>query len=187
MVEDLDLRTRFLGTTVVPAPMPWRPADCHVVRVGGLIGVGFARHPETGRDLLLTASHNGLGLVDASTGERLARDDDDDLAWPDDDDLTCPGIGPITGTRVRMAGLPGGGLHAGTTDGWSVHVVCPDWPDDQVLLSSDGNPYTGGAHGETWWHIHHANVTELRAAGFSPSGASLIVATSSDVTLWTRS
>ncbi|MER7847650.1 hypothetical protein ABTZ03_27340 [Kitasatospora sp. NPDC096077] len=45
----------------------------------------------------------------------------------------------------------------------------------------------GGRHGETWWHVFHASWSTFRAAGFSPSGRTLAVATSSDLTLWTRS
>lgn len=177
-----NLRQRFLAAPVVPAPEPWRRVA--VIAVGGLLGAGFAADPATGRDLLLVGSHSGLGLFDTVTGERLARDDEDDfVGWPDGEDLSCPGIGPLAGTRVRMAGLLGGGLHRGAHDGWAVHVVSPGWPDDRVLLSADGNPYTG----DRWWHVFHADVTELRAAGFSPSGATLIAATSSDVTVWSRS
>lgn len=177
-----DLRARFLAAPVSPPPAPWRPSQRPVIRAGGLIGAGFATHPETGADLLLVASHNGLGLIDPVTGERLARDDEDMIGWPDDADLTCPGIGPVAGTRVPMAGLLGGGLHRTAGGGWTVHVVAPAWPAERVLLSADGNPW----HNDAWWHIHHADVTELRAAGFSPSGSTLIVATTGDVTLWVR-
>ena len=50
----------------------------------------------------------------------------------------------------------------------------------------DGGDIYRGSAGEQWWHIFHADYSELRAAGFSPSGRSLVVATSSDITLWTR-
>ncbi len=179
----LGLRAKFLAAPTVPAPHPWRPADCHVIAVGGLLGVGFATDPDNGRDLLLVASTRGLGLFDTGTGERLARDREPESGWPDDNDLTCQGIGPIARRRVPMAGLAGGGLHTGTA-GWSVDIASPDWPHERVLLST-GSPYTG-AHGETWWHIFHSRYSELRAAGFSPSGATLVVATSSDINLWTR-
>jgi hypothetical protein len=191
MPEDLSLtdhqralRAKFLAAPTVPAPPPWRPADCPVVAVGGLLGVGFAADPGSGRDLVLVASTRGLGLFDTVTGERLARDREPDSGWPDDNDLTCQGIGPIAHRRVPIAGLSGGGLHTGAA-GWSVDVASPDWPNERVLLST-GSPYSGGAHGETWWHIFHSTHSELRAAGFSPSGATLVVATSSDITLWTR-
>ncbi|WP_179199571.1 hypothetical protein [Streptomyces viridochromogenes] len=34
--------------------------------------------------------------------------------------------------------------------------------------------------------LFHSEYSELRAAGFSPSGLTLAVETSSDLTLWTR-
>ncbi|MCX2951516.1 hypothetical protein [Lentzea sp. NEAU-D7] len=189
MVEDLSLtdyqlglRARFLAAPVVAPPQPWRPAESPVVAVGGLLGVGFGVDPGGGRDLVLVASSQGLGLLDGVTGERVARDREADLGWPDND-LTCQGIGVLAGRRVPIAGLAGGGLHSGA-DRWSVDVVSPDWPHDRVLLSS-GSLHSG-EHGVDWWHIFHSRHSELRAAGFSPSGRTLVVATSSDVTLWTR-
>jgi hypothetical protein len=180
------LRARFLEAPVMPAPQPWRPAQAHCAPIGGLQGVGFAVDPSSGRDLLMVVSIDGHGLFDTVTGEKIARDRDPypDLPCPDTD-LSCPGLGPIAGMPVRMAGLHGGGLHTGTHDGWVVDVVTPDWPNERVLLSSDGNPYAG-QQGATWWHIFHAHHSELRAAGFSPSGNTLVVATSGDVTIWKR-
>ena len=178
------LRTRFLRARVVPVPRPWRPAETPCTAVGGLQGVGFAVDPASGRDLLLVDSLDGHGLFDTVSGQRLARERDPDLACPDQD-LSCPGLGPIAGVPVRIAGLHGGGLHTTTRDGWLIDTVSPDWPHERVLLSHLSDPYTG-EEGVTWWHIFHANVSVLRAVGFSPSGTTLVVATSSDVTIWTR-
>jgi hypothetical protein len=136
----------------------------------------------------MVVSLDGHGLIDSLTAEKIARDrnPDPDSSTPDaDPDLTCPGLGPIAGERVRIAGLFGGGLHATTGDGWTIDVVSPEWPHDRVLLSADGGGCDGPAGG-TWWHIFDADHSEFRAAGFSPSGRTLAVATSSDVTLWTR-
>jgi hypothetical protein len=185
----LGIRARLLAAPVVPAPPPWRPALEPCAAVGGLLGIGFATHPDTGHDLVMVVSHDGHGLFDAVTGERLARDRDPDPrdSTPDEaPDLTCPGLGPIAGRRVHIAGLFGGGLHTGTGDGWTLEVVSPAWPNDRVLLSSGSAMPYPEPHGEGWWHIFHADRSELRAAGFSPSGRTLAVATSSDLTLWTR-
>lgn len=170
-------------TPVVPAPEPWRCVfpHAHGTPVGGLVGIGFATHPESGHDLVLAVSHSGHGLFDAVTGERIARDDDPDPedALPDEaSGLSCPGLGPVAGSRVRVAGLFGGGLRTATEDGWCLEVAGPVRSDDRVLLSR------AGREGE-WW-IHDADCAELRAAGFSPSGQTLAVATSSDLALWTR-
>ncbi|WP_405940949.1 hypothetical protein [Streptomyces sp. NBC_00207] len=184
-----ELREQMLAAPVVPAPVPWRPVFDPLVPVGGLLGIGFATHPDTGDDLVMVVSNDGHGLFDSVTGEKIARDRDPD---PDDStpdavpDLSCPGLGPVAGSRVRIAGLYGGGLHTTTDDGWTLEVVSPAWPRDRVLLSVDGGVPHSGPHGEQWWHVFHSYYSELRAVGFSPSGRTLAVATSSDLTLWTR-
>jgi hypothetical protein len=182
------LRQHFLAAPVVQAPASWSPVLDNRTPIGGLLGIGFAVHPESGRDLVMVVSNNGHGLFDAVTGEKIARDrdPDPDTSTPDvSPDLTCSGLGPIAGTRVHIAGLFGGGLHSTTSDGWGLDVVSPEWPNDRVLLSADGDIYKDPP-GEGWWHIFHANYSTFRAAGFSPSGRTLAVATSSDLTLWTR-
>jgi hypothetical protein len=131
---------------------------------------------------------DGHGLFDGITGERMARDRDPDPATSTPDahpDLACPGLGPVAGTEIRIAGLFGGGLHSTTQDGWTVGVVRPDWPHDRIILSADGGANNGAAGG-TWWHVFHCDYSELRTAGFSPAGRTLAIATSSDLTLWTR-
>ncbi|MFF8732511.1 hypothetical protein ACF073_39530 [Streptomyces sp. NPDC015171] len=182
------LRDRLLAAPVVRAPEPWRPVLEPCVPVGGLLGIGFATRPGSGHDLVMVVSNDGHGLFDAVTGEKIARDRDPE---PEDStpdataDLSCPGLGPVAGTRVHIAGLFGGGLHTTAAGGWSLDVVSPAWPHDRVLLSRGGTPFTDACR-ERWWHIFHACYSELRAVGFSPSGQTLAVATSSDLSLWTR-
>jgi hypothetical protein len=184
-----DLRDRMLSAPVLPAPAPWRPVFAPCLPVGGLLGIGFATRPDSGADLVMVVSTDGHGLLDAVTGEKIARDRDPDPESDTPDaaaDLTCPGLGPVAGSRVHIAGLFGGGLHTTTSDGWHVEVVSPAWPNDRVLLSRGSGMPHRGPHGERWWHVFHSHYSELRAVGFSPSGRTLAVATSSDVTLWTR-
>ncbi|MFJ8043896.1 hypothetical protein ACIRBX_25680 [Kitasatospora sp. NPDC096147] len=167
---------------VVAAPAPWRRVL--LAAVGGLVGVGFGVSPEDGRDLVLVMSHSGRGLYDAVTGELLAREETPESSWPEAD-LSCHGIGPLTGLRVPTAGLVGGTLGRATGDGWSLTVVRLGGLEEQVLLSADGDR-CAGPHGGTWWHLHDADATELRAVGFSLSGHTLAVATTADLTLWAR-
>jgi len=167
------------------APEPWR--NIAYTPVGGLLGIGFATHPDTGRDLVMVVSTDGHGLFDGVTGEKIARDRDPEEPVPyGDPELSCPGLGPVAGGRVSIAGVFGGGLHASTDDGWSLRVVTPAWPHERVLLSDGGGFFFSEPHGAHWWHIFHANYSEFRAAGFSPSGRTIAVATSSDLSLWTR-
>ncbi|MGG8410453.1 hypothetical protein ACM614_29810 [Streptomyces sp. 12297] len=182
------LRERFLAAPVMSAPAPWQPVLDHRVPIGGLLGIGFTVHPDTGHDLVMVVSHDGHGLFDAVTGEKIARDRDPDFATSTPDahpDLACPGLGPVAGTEIRIAGLFGGGLHSTTSDGWTVDVVSPEWPHDRIILSADGGANKGAAGG-TWWHVFHSDDSELRTAGFSPTGLTLAIATSSDLSLWTR-
>lgn len=182
------LRERYIAATVMPTPEPWQPVLDRRTPIGGLLGIGFAVHPDSGHDLVMAVSSDGHGLFDAVTGEKIARDrdPDPDTSTPDaSPELACPGLGPIEGAPVRIAGLFGGGLNSTTPDGWTLDVVSPEWPHDRVILSADGGSHRGPAGG-TWWHIFHSEYSELRAAGFSPSGLTLAVATSSDLTLWTR-
>ncbi|QES55341.1 hypothetical protein DEJ51_15030 [Streptomyces venezuelae] len=182
------LRERYIAAPVMPAPEPWQQVLDNRTPIGGLLGIGFAVHPGSGHDLVMVVSQDGHGLFDAVTGEKIARDRDPDpeTSTPDASaELTCPGLGPVEGVPVRIAGLFGGGLHTTTPDGWVLDVVRPEWPRDRVVLSADGGSHQGPAGG-TWWHVFHSCYSELRAVGFSPSGLTLAVATSSDLTLWTR-
>lgn len=180
------LREHYLAAAVMPAPAPWRPLSG--IAVGGLLGVGFAVDPGSGRDLVMAVSSAGHGVFDAVTGRKIARDRSPDPATSTPDahpDLACPGLGPVAGVPIRIAGLFGGGLHRTTPDGWTLDVVSPDWPHDRVILSADGGANRGPAGG-SWWHVFHSERSDLRAAGFSPSGLTLAIATSSDLILWTR-
>ncbi len=136
------LRERYLAATVMPAPEPWRPVLDRRTPVGGLLGIGFAVDPDSGHDLVMVVSRDGHGLFDAVTGEKVARDrdPDPDTSTPDaSPELTCPGLGPIEGTPVRIAGLFGGGLHSTTPDGWTLDVVSPEWP-----TTASSSPPTAG-------------------------------------------
>jgi hypothetical protein len=151
-----------------------------------LQGIGFGVHPETGADLLMVVSMAGFGLIDTQTGTKMTRDRDPEVATPTGPDLACPGIGVLAGARVPIAGLFGGGLHATTDDGWTVDVVAPEWPHQRVILSADGGR-NDGPPGSTWWHVFDdERHGEPRAAGFPPSGCTLVVATACDVTLFRR-
>ncbi|MBV6697808.1 hypothetical protein KV557_11800 [Kitasatospora aureofaciens] len=177
------LHDRIVAADEVTAPpAPWQPVGRGLIPVGALQGIGFATDPGTGNDLVLVVSASGHGLFDAVTGEKLEReyDPEDD---PDGPDLSCPGLGPVADVRIPVAGLWGGGLHSSAHGGWSVEVISPEWPSHRVLLTH--GPWDAG-HGETWWHVFHASWSTFRAAGFSPSGRTLAVATSSDLTLWRR-
>ncbi|MGW2253862.1 hypothetical protein ACWCXH_27260 [Kitasatospora sp. NPDC001660] len=176
------LHDQVTSAEVTAPPEPWRPVGRGVIAVGGLQGIGFATDPGSGHDLVLTVSVTGHGLFDAVTGEKLERDYDPEED-PDGPDLSCPGLGPVADVRIPVAGMWGGGLHNRAADHWGLEVISPEWPNHRVLLTH--GPWDAG-HGNGWWYVFNASWSTFRAAGFSPSGRTLAVATSSDLTLWTR-
>ena len=170
------MRNRLLAAPVMPAPEPWRPVFAYEygVPVGGLLGIGFATDPDTGHDLVMAVSSDGHGLFDAVTGEKIARDRD---PAPEDStpdavaDLSCPGLGPITGSRVRIAGVFGGLLHVPRSRLLSLRPN-DRRSDEQRPLPVD--PRWGVAQwgksgsGATWKRVGNAGQNGLRGTGRSP-------------------
>lgn len=150
--------------------------------VGGLTDVGFA----DATDFLICMSADGLGVFDCLTGERVARDRDGNFAF-DTGNLLVDGIGPLEGQRVRTARLAGGGLAVGTDDGWSVERHPFAFPDAEVFIAPPGQSLLWTQQGKEVRLCKLGGfVTELRAYGFSPTGRSFVIATSSDVMMFMR-
>lgn len=146
-----------------------------VIPVGGLTMLGFA--PD--RSLLLVASTTGRGLFDVSTGDRLARDADDSMAWLDLANVRCQGIGSLSNVWIPMAGLWGGGLALGPFDScpWNLEF---SYESGEILLQQSGTRLSRAE-----WALPDIHLdSSFRAAGFAPTGQALVVATSSDITIY---
>ncbi|MBD5782247.1 hypothetical protein IEN85_22300 [Pelagicoccus sp. NFK12] len=159
-------------------PAPWR--ETATIAVGGLSSVGFAEKEEH----LLVVSSQGRSVIDCSTGERLERnreeyDEDTSL-------LEAEGIGPLAGTKIKISGLYGGGLPNSTDDMWAVHEVTLEWPETTLIMTEPGSWLYGMIYEKKGDFVKIGSELELRAFGFSPSGRSLVIATSSDVTIYHR-
>lgn len=178
--EHLKERFRYLDD-LVPAllPAPWRALRS--MAVGGLWHVGFA----VDSDLLLVISSSGRGVIDCLTGEKVARDDADYYA--DSPKLEAEGIGPIEGQYVRLAGIHGGGLSHVTKDGWLIELHPLSWPEEEFFLCPPGQTMLWNPPSEkpTLSKIRPC-PSSLVAYGFSPTGKSLVIATSSDLTIYSR-
>ncbi len=168
------------GAPIRPPPHPWREAGRHAV--GGLTGVGFARDTET----LLVVSSQGRGVFDCASGSRLVRDRDTECDYEDEIALEARGIGPLEGMVIRMSGLHGGGLPRSTYDGWSAEQLALDWPQQTLLILSPWSSIYDLTRGRSVDFTKLAVESEVRAYGFSPTGRSLVVATSSDLVIYTR-
>ncbi len=177
--EHLKERANYLNSlTANNLPDPWKLIA--TIAVGGLTDVGF--HHSS--DLLLLVS-NTRGLVDCTTGEVQSMDRNANFAF-DTANLEVDGIGSLEGQKIRVSGLHGGGLAKSCTGGWSIDRNPTAWPQEQLFLFPDW---------ETLWSVNKAKTShavkiggfdELRAFGFSPTGKSLVVATSSEVTIYGR-
>jgi hypothetical protein len=171
------VRERVKSLAVGAPPEPWRLISS--LAVGGLTEVGFVDDSE----LILVLSWQGRGVVDCVTGEKLARDRSDDRGeWYGDDRLIAKGFGPLDGQLVRLSGIWGGGLPTFTTDGWGARSLTLEWPRQHLLLTEPrADLYRPNAR-VSKLAIH----SEVRAFGFSYSGRTLIIATSSDLTIYSR-
>src|SRR4051812_26824792 len=96
--------------------------------IGGLTDAGFSGDGS----LLVVVGHQGRGVFDCRTGERVARDRADDWSYFDRDAGTVAGIGPLQGETVPVAGLMSGKTLPARGGSWSATAA-----EDGVLLRSD--------------------------------------------------
>ena len=179
MYEHLNpLKEKLLKLEVRSPADPWRRTTC--IAVGGLISVGLDRHS----DNLLIVSHQGRGVVNCCTGEKTARDYED--YYENEEYLEAEGIGNLKGKTIKMAGLYGGGLPTFTKDGWQLESVTLNFPEEMILLVEPDSSLYGSIHNHPDNFIKIEQDACIRAYGFSYTGKSFIIATTSDVTTYAR-
>jgi dipeptidyl aminopeptidase/acylaminoacyl peptidase len=140
--------------------------------IGGLTEVGFSPDER----FVLIVSWQGRGLLDTQTGEIVARDSEApqaDSRWLREEDGMVLGIGPLAEIPIRCVGLWGGELPTRSGDA----VVEVSSTGDEVRLRDERSGVN---------RLLQRPVTEVRAAGFSPSGEVLVVATSGDIEILRR-
>lgn len=172
------LRAELGSLKLTQPPSPWRKVA--MIAVGGLTALGFDRQSE----LLLVVSFAGRGVIDCTTGERIARDDSE--YFEDTQFMEAVGIGPLEGKILRVAGGQGGGLPTSTQDGWSMEVVTREWPENELLMLEPFASLFDFLQQKPSRFHKIAVESELRAFGFSYTGRTLIVASSSDVLIFGR-
>lgn len=148
--------------------------------VGGLREIGFYEDTE----LLLVLSSHGRGLFDCVTGTKIARDYSDYYteSW-DHETGIVEGIGPLNGKQIICGGFEHPDvLSKKTDDGFST-----------VLEKSKGS-WRRSDTTEYLYMLSMRGKFEMfvqefgfdRAYGFSKSGLSFVVATSSALHIWHR-
>ena len=179
LTKHLDpVRKELREIQTTPPPLPWQKV--RTIAVGGLLSVGFDRES----DLLLIVSSAGRGVVDCRSGQRIARDDGE--YYQDQTYLEAVGIGPLRGKTLRVSGLFGGSLPITAKDGWSIQVITLDWTVDDILLLEPYASLYDPLNGKRSRFHKIGSELELRACGFSYSGHSFVVATSSEITVYGR-
>ncbi|UYK88942.1 hypothetical protein [Xanthomonas sacchari] len=159
-------------------PHPWR--EVATIAVAGLHSIGFDMESE----YLLVVSSAGRGVIDCHAGQKVARDYEEN--YEGEEFLEANGIGPLQGKKIRTSGLPGGGLPLGTSDGWHIELVTLDWPIREIILVEPFSSLYGARYGKpAIFHKIYATY-ELRAIGFSYTGKTLVIATSSDIVIFSR-
>jgi len=175
----LDPVRKVLKSLKVDAPpSPWKKLG--MVAIGGLRAVGFDKASE----LLLVVSSSGRGVIECTTCTKLARDDAE--YYDREEHLEAEGIGPLNDKIVRMSGILGGGLPTSTPDGWSSEVVTLEWPENDILLVEPYCSIYDVLYNKPSKFKKIGSESELRACGFSFTGNTFIVASSSDIAIFGR-
>ena len=172
-----EVRQRIAGLENAPAPEPWALVAEKSIR--HLLAVGFSKDAT-----LLLVVGRGRWVIDVATGEIVAEDPDPNIdAHLTENRQLCAGLGPMADEFVPISGFFGGGLATSTADSWWLFRCAIDWPTERVVLQArDANLYNS-FRGLT--QLPGSNQ-EIRAAGFSPDGRSLVVATTSRLKIWQR-
>lgn len=82
-----------------------------------------------------------------------------------------------------MAGAFGGGLGRTTSDGWALEVVQIPWPEEKLVVQAPSCSIYDFA---TPISRLRTPINEVRAFGFSPNARTMVLATSSDLTIYKR-
>lgn len=172
------IKTKIQSSPLSQPPTPWRKIGA--LAVGGLRSVGF----DADSELLLVVSNSGRGVVNCESMEKVSRDYEEHYSG--ERLLEANGVGPLLGKSIRISGIFGGGLPNSTHDGWSIESAFLDWPIQEVLLLEPYHTIYGDRYGKPAIFHKIFRDFEVYAAGFSYTGRTLIVATSSDITVWGR-
>lgn len=181
MYEHLSLlKEKLLKLEVESPPEPWQLKN--YIAVGGLMSVGFDRDS----DNLLIVSSQGRGVVNCINGKKVARNRDEYYEEKHYRYLEAEGIGILNGKSIKMSGLFGGGLLTSTEDGWQLDSVTLNWPEEMILLTEPGSDLYGSTFNYPDNFTKIEQDSTIRAYGFSCTNESFVIATSSDVAIYSR-
>lgn len=151
-------------------PSGWK---CDTLAVGGLMYVGFS---EIHTDKLVCISSQGESVINCKTLKKTYCEEN-----YDETDLTAY-ADELGAEHIRIVGVGGGGLRHYSNDGNILERVAPFWPKEQIIFMP---------HFLSWYSSPKAcriifNAYEIKAYGFSKCGAYFVIATSSDLTIFSK-
>lgn len=140
--------------------------------VGGLTEIAF----DLAQEYVLVVSASGRGLYELSSGERVARDYAQpryDSDWLDERHHRVRGIGPLESYWLDAVGLWGGTLDTRAGNAW-LSRGGDSRAEESIVLHTENGSTT----------VEQGIVTEIRAFGFARDGQLVVVATSSDLSVF---
>lgn len=179
MYEHLEpLKKKLLSLSTNDPSPPWKLVAS--IAIGGLRSVGYDRWS----DNLLVLSSQGRGVINCLSGEKTARDYDE--YYKNEIHLEAEGIGVLSNRLIRMMGLFGGGLPTRTKDSWQLESVILKWPERMILLIPPDSYLYGSVCNQADDMTKIAEGSCIRAYGFSYTGQSFIIATTSEIDIFSR-
>jgi hypothetical protein len=172
------LKKKLLLLSIATPPTPWKLIS--TVAIGGLRSVGF----DSNSDNLLVVSSQGRGVLDCLTGEKTARDYDE--YYENEVSLEAKGIGILSNRVIRISGLFGGGLPVSTEDCWRLESVTLKWPEQMIILLPPKSYLYGSLSGRTDDMTKVVEDSCIVTYGFSCTGQSFVVATTSEINIFNR-
>lgn len=171
-----EYRKQILRLSPTPNFGPWSHSRSVVVE--GAIGVGWTKDCR-----LLVLDYDSYRLVDVRDGTQQESRMNSITDHVSEDNLFFRGI---DGELVNMYGLYGGNGNCITSDGWSLNVVCPAWPNSVVMLRNlrlkpSAKIWEGGAL------LRHKVIgyNDLRC-GFSPDEKALVICNGEGAEIFAR-
>lgn len=152
--------------------------------IGGLREIGF----KSNSDLLIVLSSQGRGIFDCEKDEKVERDNFDYYMEKWDSDLgIVEGFGILENEKIKCGGFEAPDvIKKETNDNWTVEIrseIRPNW--QKKKLKADVMYLRNRTTNEKIEiDVFHYGIN--RGYGFSDTGNSFVVGTSSEITIWNR-
>ena len=152
--------------------------------IGGLLEIGYFKDS----DYLMILSSQGRGIFDCLTGEKIDRDNTNYYydSWNPDTGIVA-GFGILEGKNVICGGFEHDNVLAQkTSDNWGIMIEKEKRPDWQNKIVDTDVLYLFNSDIKEKIEIDSTPYGFDRGFGFSDSGKSFVLASSSDLLIWIR-